>query len=98
MIILQEIGKSSGCTSSLCLLQGSSCLRSRQLAIVEHDIADYQVIPGLQCPTTELHEEWLIYMQLPPDSIATSTFWKSMAERYPLLSAVAMDACRFSRL
>ena len=34
----------------------------RQLAIVEHDIADYQVISGLHCPSTELHEEWLIYM------------------------------------
>ena len=68
----------------------------RQLAIVEHDIADYQAIPGLQCPTTELHEEWLIYMQLPPDSVTTSTaipaFWKSMVERYPLLSAVAINA------
>lgn len=34
----------------------------RQLAIVEHDIADHQAIPGLWCPSTELHEEWLIYM------------------------------------
>ena len=68
----------------------------RQLTIVEHDIADYQAIPGLQCPSTELHEEWLIYMQLPPSSVATSTtipaFWKGMTERYPLLSAIAMDA------
>ena len=31
-----------------------------QIAVVEHDIADYQVIPGLQCPSTELYEEWLI--------------------------------------
>ena len=29
----------------------------QQLVIVELDIADYKVIPGLQCPSTELHEE-----------------------------------------
>ena len=45
----------------------------RQLAIVEHDIADYQAIPGLRCPSAELHEEWLIHMQLLPSSVATST-------------------------
>ena len=32
----------------------------RQLVIVEHDVADYQAIPGLRCPSAELHEEWLI--------------------------------------
>ena len=33
----------------------------RQIAVVEHDIADYQVILGLQCLSTELYEEWLMY-------------------------------------
>ena len=68
----------------------------QQLAIIEHDIANYQVIPGLQCPLTVLHEEWLIYMQLPPSSIASTlsvpSFWQGMAERFPLLSAVALDS------
>ena len=68
---------------------------SRQIAVVEHDIADYQVIPGLQCPSTELYEEWLMYMQLSPSSVASSTtipsFWQSMTERYPL-SAIALDS------
>ena len=68
----------------------------QQLAIVEHNIADYEVIPGLQCLSTELHEEWLIYMRLPPSSVVTSTtipaFWKGMTEHYPLLSAIAIDA------
>ena len=39
---------------------------------MQHDIADYQVIPGLQCPSTELYEEWLVYMQLSPSSVASS--------------------------
>ena len=43
-----------------------------------------------------LHEEWLISMQLPPSSIASTlsvpSFWQGMAERFPLLSAVALDS------
>lgn len=69
---------------------------SRQVAVVEHDIADYQVIPGLWCPSSELHEEWLIFLQLLLSSVAASTiipaFWKGMTECYLLLSAIVMDA------
>ena len=38
----------------------------RQLAVVGHDITDFDVISGLEHPSAELHEEWLLYMQLPP--------------------------------
>ena len=37
--------------------------------IVGHDFADSSVISGFRCPSTELHEEWLIYMQLPLSAI-----------------------------
>ena len=68
----------------------------RQLPILEHDIAHYEVISGLKSPTAELHEEWLIYMQLQPNFIPTPfslpSFWECMRDRFPLLTVVALDA------
>ena len=68
----------------------------RQLAIVGQDLADFSAITALQNPSAELHEEWLIYTQLPPSAIPSPldlpAFWESMSDRYPQLSAVALDA------
>ena len=68
----------------------------RQLPILDHDIAKYDDISGLKIPTAELHEEWLIYMQLPPSSIPTPlslpSFWECMQDRFPLLTEVALQS------
>ena len=58
-----------------------------------HDISDFRVLPGLCTPSVELHDEWLIYVQTPLESIPSSVnipdFWNSMQDQYPLLYAVA---------
>ena len=65
---------------------------------MDHDITQYDLIPGLKNPTPELVEEWLISTQFQQSSIPTpfdlSSFWESMSmcSRFPLLSAVAMEA------
>ena len=67
-----------------------------QLPILEHDIAHYEVMSWLKSTTTELHEEWLIYMQLQPNSIPTPlvlpSFWECMQNWFPVLTEVALDA------
>ena len=68
----------------------------RQLLIMGHDITEFEIIPGLKNPSPELLEEWLISTQYQqsaiPQPLDLPTFWESVEDRFPLLSAVASEA------
>ena len=52
-------------------------------------------IPGLEDPTPDTMEEWLIYMNLNPSEIPQplniTKLWESMAGRFPNLSSIAKE-------
>ena len=68
------------------------------MPIIEHDIADFSVIPGLDNPSPQLLEEWLIYVQYKEGTLlntpALSAFWENVTtcDRFLLLSVVASEA------
>lgn len=67
----------------------------RQLSLLTHNIEEYTAIKSLQDPSTELLEEWAIYVQYHddlPNQFSIAQFWEGMKDRFPRLAAIAAYA------